>query len=286
MIEVASAKNGLQELLEILAPGLASLIDNKLMTSLGSGYLFKAENLFNRTATALEARYEGTFSLEFLKALQPIVVASLSHPKSKISNRAHSMWELTWAKKLPPSSVPAEISACLKNSRSLTDLVSISSSSSQDSPSAVIMTPTSFRSSFLDRTKVNPESPKFAKPGSATKKPPPSKSLFGLEDESSRDFVKISPANKKRRPLTEHQKEKFTHPSDDIPALYSEVSRDEMSSNKLPPLFDSQLSMDESSMMAMDASDVQVCFLAHINTVSEKFLVSGKKCHHLKSVNV
>ena len=263
LIEAATSKNGLQELLEILAPGLASLIDNKLMTSLGSGYHFKAENLFNRTATALEARFEGPFSLEFLRTLQPIVVTSLSHPKSKISNRAHSMWELTWAKKLPPSSVPAEIVGCLKNSESLTDLVSLSSSSSQDSPAAVIMTPTSFRSSFLDRTKAT-ESPKFAKPGSATKKPPPTKSLFGLEDESSRDFVKISPANKKRRPLTEHQKEKLSHRSDDIPALYSEVSRDEASSGKLPQIFDSQMSMDESSMMAMDASDVQVGFPVNI----------------------
>jgi hypothetical protein len=29
--------------------------------------------------------------------------------------------------------------------------------------------------------------------------------LFGIDDENSADFVKISPSGKKRRPLTDHQ---------------------------------------------------------------------------------
>lgn len=263
IIELAPAKN-LPDLLEVLAAGLASLLEPKLMTSLGSGYQFKAENLFNRTATAVEAKFEGEFSPEFLKSVQPFILAALSHPRSKISNRARSMWEITWGKKLPQKNIPLEILSCLKNTGSITDISQ--SSSSQEPPAAVIMTPTSFRSSFLDRTKL-PESPKFAKPSLATKKPPPTKSLFGLEDENSRDFVKISPASKKRRPLTEHQKEKLASRSDDIPALYSEVSRDETSSNRLPPLFDSQMSIDESSMMAMDASDIEV---GHVTIIISK----------------
>ena len=137
-----------------------------------------------------------------------------------------------------------------------------SSSSSQDSPSTTVNTPTSFRSSFLDRAKSEAgiaTSPKFIRPSpkpSSAKKP--AKSFFNLEEDNSSDFVTISPASKKRRPLTEHQKEKLTTRSDDIPALYSEVSRDETSLVKFPSQFDSQASIDESSMMAMDSTDVTV----------------------------
>lgn len=132
----------------------------------------------------------------------------------------------------------------------------------------MVSTPTSFRSSFLDRAKnetpktAEASSPKFVRPSvkPSSAKKTPSKSLFTLEEENSSDFVKISPASKKRRPLTEHQKEKLTTRNDDIPALYSEVSRDESSVGKLPLQFDSQssLSLDDSSMMAMDSSDIQV----------------------------
>lgn len=258
VLDMGSTKGVLQELFEILSPAMATLLDNKLLTSLGTDYQFQAEGLFDKAVNVLQARYDGHFTLEFLKPVQPFIVCTLSHPKSKIANKSRGMWEITWAKKLTGKKIPPEITNCLKNT-SFSD-----SSSSQDSLLIpTVSTPTSFRSSFLDRAKneavAAATSPKFARPAqlpSSAKKP--AKPLFSLEEENSSDFVKISPASKKRRPLTEHQKEKLTSRSDDIPALYSEVSRDASGLEKLPSQFDSQLSMDESSMMAMDASDMQV----------------------------
>ena len=66
-----------------------------------------------------------------------------------------------------------------------------------------------------------------------------------LEDEDSALFVPIKSTPKSKRLLTEHQKEVITARHDDIPALYSELSRDDSIIN-LPPQFASQDSMDAS----------------------------------------
>ena len=57
-------------------------------------------------------------------------------------------------------------------------------------------------------------------------KPPKPRGKPMLEDEDSSNFVKIVPkATKGKFKLTQHQKDKMTSRSDDIPALYSELSR-------------------------------------------------------------
>merc|ERR1719435_74679 len=65
-------------------------------------------------------------------------------------------------------------------------------------------------------------------------KPPPTKQRqarkslnLRLEDEDSALFVPIKAAPKSKRVLTDHQKDVLTTRSDDIPALYSELSRDD-----------------------------------------------------------
>ena len=98
IIESASDKHVFQDLIIIVAPGMAHLIENKQMTSFGPTFQNRAVQLFERTATALQARLEGSFSLDFLKSVQPLIVVALSHPKQKISNPAQTMWNLTWAK--------------------------------------------------------------------------------------------------------------------------------------------------------------------------------------------
>ena len=87
--------------------------------------------------------------------------------------------------------------------------------------------------SFLNKTPTK-DSASPAKPSSASKKgkdspwqtfkKPSSAVKKSLEDESSKDFVPIT-NNKKRRVLTEHQKDVMRSRRDDIPALYSELSR-------------------------------------------------------------
>ena len=123
VLDTGSSKAVLQELLELLSPAMATLIDNKLLSSLGPEYQFQAEALFDKAVNVLQARYDGHFTLEVLKPVQPFLVCALSHPKSKISTKGRGMWEITWGKKLAGKTIPSEIAACLKNS-SFTDIVS------------------------------------------------------------------------------------------------------------------------------------------------------------------
>ena len=87
------------------------------------------------------------------------------------------------------------------------------------------------------------------------KKTKPRKSLcLQLDDEDSAMFVPIKSTPKNKRVLTEHQRDLLTSRKDDIPALYSELSRDD-SLVMLPSQFISQDSLDASSKQASkDAS--------------------------------
>merc|ERR1719264_936908 len=66
-----------------------------------------------------------------------------------------------------------------------------------------------------------------------------------LDDEDSALFVPIKTTPKAKRVLTDHQKDVLTSRHDDIPALYSELSRDD-SVVMLPAQFSSQDSLDAS----------------------------------------
>ena len=116
---------------------------------------------------------------------------------------------------------------------------------------------------------------KFAKPtqvqtfgsyGGAAKKPTSKK--LSLDDEDSMNFVKIlSPAATKKRPLTDHQKYLMTSRRDDIPALYSELSRDDssqMGSVQLPAQFQSQVSTSSSQGEDDDLPDIATTTVAPI----------------------
>ena len=67
-----------------------------------------------------------------------------------------------------------------------------------------------------------------------------------MEDENSQDFVKILSPVVKKRPLTDHQKDKLTSRRDDIPALYSEHSIDDSQTVSIPAQFQSQNESDMS----------------------------------------
>jgi len=89
----------------------------------------------------------------------------------------------------------------------------------------------------------------------ATKRKQARKSLsLALEEEDSAMFVPIKPKELKKRLLTDHQKDKMTSRHDDIPALYSTLSRDD-SVIQLPPQFMSQNSLSNNVEMK-DNDDV------------------------------
>merc|ERR1719422_1804070 len=79
----------------------------------------------------------------------------------------------------------------------------------------------------------------------APKKKPRKSLCLQLEDEDSAMFVPIKSTPKGKRVLTDHQRDVLTSRHDDIPALYSELSRDD-SIVMLPSQFSSQDSLDES----------------------------------------
>ena len=81
---------------------------------------------------------------------------------------------------------------------------------------------------------------KMPAPPAKAKRGRPRKSLGpSLLDEDSSDFVVVKSSPRKKRVLTEHQKSVMTSRHDDIPALYSELSRDD-SIIQLPAEFQSQ----------------------------------------------
>ena len=84
----------------------------------------------------------------------------------------------------------------------------------------------------------------FRKPGNSSNSASKPKPKVSLEDQNSQDFVPITNSGrKKKRVLTEHQKDKMTSRPQNIPALYSEVSReDSMAMMAIPAEFDSQSS--------------------------------------------
>ena len=77
-----------------------------------------------------------------------------------------------------------------------------------------------------------------------------------LDEEDSAMFVPIKTTPKGKRVLTDHQREVLTSRHDDIPALYSELSRDD-SVVVLPDQFSSQDSLDESKQSQAEESSSQ-----------------------------
>ena len=252
-------------LIKQVMPALVAVL--YLHSSLGQGFEKQVKDVYEQVLNQIQTRYDGTYDKEFLEEVNPFVKSALSHSNREIRSRAHQMWQNTFGNCTKEEDIPAEIRDCLKNHSGLSLDSSISSSQALAGAiqtEKVTNNPLLSFESIFDKTKqhttslikspgkesikaecVKPKTPtsatKWIKPNASTSSGQKSRGrkIF-LEDESSQDFVKISSPKVKKRPLTDHQKDILTSRRDDIPALYSELSRDDSQIAPLPEQFQSQ----------------------------------------------
>ena len=262
-------------LMKQVAPALDVILS--LYSSYGPGFEKQVKDMYDQALNQIKLRYDGPYNQEFLTEIKCFLKSALTHSNREIRSRGHQLWQSTFGNCTKEESIPAEIKDCLSNYSGLSIDSSISSSQAHDSSlqtKNITNNPILSFESIFDKTKQHntavksPEKDSIMKgkekpktPTSATKwvKPHISNSsgqksrgrkMF-LEDESSQDFVKITSPKVKKRPLTDHQKDILTSRRDDIPALYSELSRDDSQIAPLPEQFQSQ------NLIGSDSSESQ-----------------------------
>ena len=219
----------------------------------------QAKSFHGHVLSLVQAMYDDTFVVEkeTVSDAVGVFVTGMDHFNKDIKSKTVQLWKSTFGKDLKEEDVPNDIQKLLAKATLAASSDSFgsgsqnSSQSSQPQPNSLL----NFAGVFAATKKsegskqaaatpekgrvvaVKPSSP-FAKPKTPSKKP------TALEDEDSQMFVKItSPANRKRV-LTDHQKDRMTSSRSDIPALYSELSRDDsIGLVDLPAEFQSQNSL-------------------------------------------
>ena len=280
----------LADVIDQVLPATSVLLDSGLSKTYGIQFQDAVDHMAEAAFNMLQSRYSGSFDAALAEKLAPFLVAAMDHGKRTLKTKAQQMWQVTFAGVLQVEEIPKEIAAILRKSLVLSSESSQSTASFDETIGGGVgpttSQPVTF-GSFLNRTPTKTNSAtsspaaaaspfrQFKKPEvtstatatpTNTKKSRASSTRHSLEDESSQDFVPIGHGSKnKRRVLTDHQKEKLATRSHDIPALYSELSRDDSSVLDLPPQFQSQNSLsmgsalsvgngDDSSQAAMDST--------------------------------
>ncbi|KAK7453917.1 hypothetical protein BaRGS_00039608 [Batillaria attramentaria] len=237
-------------MLEKLAPPLAGLMTaatKKTSVKLHTpASLQKLDKLWLDVCTMIQSRYSGPYDSDLLAHLSPLLQATFLHPRRQIKNQAVLLWNATFSRSAPLT-YPAELQPVLTKVKEKTQIMlpgwsnvdvavieetPFSQMSQPDSmaPEPVIPgmpSPTRIRGSFL-RKDVSPSpkaaavSPRRINPaehrpfgGSARKK-------LSVDLMPEDDFVVITNTPKKRRVLTEHQKEVLKEKRV-IPAMYNNL---------------------------------------------------------------
>ena len=256
----------IRPLLKALSPGFLKFLDEEFIVSLAkqdSAILKTIETAYTAVCTLIKVKYNKDYTLDFLEEIEEFVVASLRSPRTSVSKAANEMWKVTFSS-IPKEKLPTSLVTVLKSSDSAGVRAEVSSGSEEVSsfPSSdgslsqqVRAEPgilVGLRRQNSDKM-VTPDKP----PSEASKQTRKRKSLcLRLDDEDSAMFVPIKTTPKGKRVLTDHQRDVLTSRHDDIPALYSELSRDD-SVVMLPSQFSSQDSLDESKQGQAEESDSQ-----------------------------
>ena len=234
ILSQASNSSVLAALLKLLSPGLAKLLS--LYSAIDTKFEMLVKKIHEMAVNKIQAHYEGSFTLELLEDLKPFLVESLAHKKRDIKTKTHQMWLLTFGVSLEQDKIPNEIKDLIKSQAGTTSMSHSSESLGPSTSNFAI--PLSFGNYFAKKDEIKPKSSIQASP-----KPKANKKI-NIDEESSQDFVVIQSPSNKKRVLTDHQKDIMRQRRDDIPALYSEISRDDsVSVANIPTMFDSQNSV-------------------------------------------
>jgi len=233
----------IRTVLKLASPSFAKLVTEdftKSMLQVNQSIIGDVEKSFASYCNLVKVKYNGEYSVEFLSEVEDVFLAVLDSPRRSLKTKANEMWSVTFSG-LPKEKLPEKISKVLKKSISPGIRAQVSSGSEVSFPGS-----SSSSDSLSQHVSAEPaitvglqKHPEPQKPSEEVKdkpvmKPPPTKQRqarkslnLRLEDEDSALFVPIKPAPKSKRVLTDHQKDVLTTRSDDIPALYSELSRDD-----------------------------------------------------------
>jgi len=253
-----SQQDLIRSVLKVTSTNFSKLLAEDFIKSLlniNQSIIGDIEKSFSAYCSLIKVKYHGDYSVEFLSEVEDLFVAVLDSPRRSLKTKANEMWSVTFSS-LPKEKLTEKLSRVLKKSSSPGIRAQISSGSEVSFPSSSNdsltqqMTAEPGITIGLQKSSEPAEQPQAKqaamKPPSVVKAKQARKSLsLRLEDEDSAMFVPIKSTPKSKRLLTDHQKDVMTARHDDIPALYSTLSRDDSIVN-LPPQFASQDSMDAS----------------------------------------
>ena len=269
---LSTSKDLVDPLTKVVSKLMGHLVDSSVLhPSLGSTLALTYSNACN----LLKIRHPGPFDEKLLLEVEPLLSSGLRCKHRMVRKIASETWAVTFAG-LPKDSLPDHLQELLKTNTSpcKSGRAQVASSSEASFPSS-----NSSEDSFLTQVTAAPgilplsgrpkrSAPLVSSPSSAKKKmPAPApqekkktrKSLGALlGEEDSQGFVVVKPSPKRtKRVLTEHQKDVLTSRHDDIPALYSELSRDD-SIIQLPAEFQqSQDSLSSSQSLQKDVAPTE-----------------------------
>ena len=243
----------------------SQFLQEKLLLDLSSrdaSVMSEVEKTFKTLVTLIKVKYNKEYTVDFLEDVKTFVITSLQSPRSSIRTQANQMWVVTFGT-LAKGSLPEEMKIVLKNSSSAGARAQVISSEESSESLTQQMTAepailVGLRRTTRETTQGTPPRSTTSKPATTTPSRLPEKAKtrkslnLRLEDEDSAMFVKITTPKREKRVLTEHQRDVLTSRHDDIPALYSELSRDD-SQILLPPEFSTQDSEDSASQSLLES---------------------------------
>ena len=235
--------------------------------ALDASVLVDIEKVFSALITMIKVKYNKEYTEEFLAEIEPFVVMSLSSPRHHFRDQAREMWTVTFSN-LSQDKISAQLNNVINAPAAEGVETTFTGSSDGSLTQQMIAEPAIIhglkKTSSFERTPGSPaSSAKTNTPAAGSKRTRKSLCLQ-LEDEDSAMFVPIKTTPKGKRVLTEHQRDVLTSRHDDIPALYSELSRDD-SLVMLPSQFSSQDSHDAESRQS-EESDESVSLLRNMKS--------------------
>ena len=232
------------------------------LTSFDASVLADIEKVFTTLCTLIKVKYNKDYSMEFLTEIEQFFLISLGSSRKSLRNQANEMWMVTFAT-ISKEKLPEKFVSVLKSSSSVGVRSGVSSGSDVSFPDSssdgglsqqIIAEPGILVG--LQKQTVTSDKMETPQLKEVPKKKPRKSLCLQLEDEDSAMFVPIKSTPKGKRVLTDHQRDVLTSRHDDIPALYSELSRDD-SIVMLPSQFSSQDSLDESKQGDDDSNSSQ-----------------------------
>ncbi|XP_061193994.1 telomere-associated protein RIF1-like [Saccostrea echinata] len=205
-----------------------------------NNFMQKLEKLWNDICTSLQNRYLGTYDSDFLSKLSPLLEATFLHPRRTIKNQTALFWSATFGR-APQLLYPEALRPVLakikeKSSILLPGWVSIPVTVVEETPVSQMSQPDSqapepfipgmpsprkIHGSFLNKAvSPNIKNSPARHTEKVTRSPGAARKNLSINDLQKEDFVVIKSPPKKKRILTEHQKEVLKEKKV-IPTMYN-----------------------------------------------------------------